>query len=118
MAGALVGNDGGGKADVACLPGSWGGGGARVWTGHGVSKHFFFFYKKLPLANILNGLIPCCTHLGALVFTGVAIIIHSEERYSLYILVAAGCHDGLTLKTQKRSSCFRTKQVVLLEYTF
>lgn len=51
-------------------------------------------------------------------FTGVAIIIHSEERYSLYILVAAGCYDDLTLKTQKRNSCFRTKQVVLLEDTF
>ena len=34
LAGALVGNDVGGVADVTCLPGSLGGGGARVWTGH------------------------------------------------------------------------------------
>lgn len=46
LAGALVGNDGGGEADVTCLPGSWGGGGARVWTGHGVRASWLL--QNLP----------------------------------------------------------------------
>lgn len=33
-----------------------------------------------------------------LLFAGVDTITHSEERYTLYLLLTAGRHNGLTLR--------------------